>query len=514
MMHVASYARPHWNLDSETAANVADALTLSELETVDLYAAVSSVVELPDAPPRQARFLAKREELLEKLNRANKASPTRTPKDILKNVCLSINGAVDFRVTDAEIELTQSCEFERNGDLESTVPIAQLLRIVRKVGKGETIGIRLESSGTDWREELNGFLESNAKLHAQTAKLYYEPIDPAADDSLWKLRSADSIERALKQPREDIECTLTAGNAKFTLKTTDPAEFPPANEFRTAEWHSVAAPEFVRLVEQTEYATDVDSNRYALGGVSLETDDHTLRLIATDSRRLAWAECAAESNPGNLDQFDDAGEYAERIADAWKQQPPVIPVKAVKVACSLADAAPDGSVVSIGVDINNVQIRCQSGDGESWRVTSRLVGGRFPRWRDVVPDADQFGHVERFEREALCSAIEQALVCTDGESRGGDFEFPESHVCHIKMTSAENGNADVSVATRTAILGERCPSITIDPRYVLDFAKRQPKGAEIYLGMIDCEKSARMFATSDGAELKQETIIMPLSRER
>lgn len=45
------------------------------------------------------------------------------------------------------------------------------------------------------------------------------------------------------------------------------------------------------LIRKTIFATDVESSRYALGGVSCEFSSEVLTCAATDSRRLAVAEC-------------------------------------------------------------------------------------------------------------------------------------------------------------------------------------------------------------------------------
>ena len=56
------------------------------------------------------------------------------------------------------------------------------------------------------------------------------------------------------------------------------------------------------MIRRTVFATDVESTRYALGGILVELKGETATLAATDTRRLAVVRgpCAA-SGPGGVE---------------------------------------------------------------------------------------------------------------------------------------------------------------------------------------------------------------------
>ena len=60
------------------------------------------------------------------------------------------------------------------------------------------------------------------------------------------------------------------------------------------------------------------------------------------------------------------------------------------------------------------------------RVTiySRLVEGRFPRWRDVFPQRQDAQKIE-LPIGPVYAAVRQAAIVTNDESRGIDFKFAD-----------------------------------------------------------------------------------------
>ena len=49
----------------------------------------------------------------------------------------------------------------------------------------------------------------------------------------------------------------------------------------------VAAADLKKLIRRTIFATDVESTRYALGGVLVELTAESIAMVGTDGRRLA-----------------------------------------------------------------------------------------------------------------------------------------------------------------------------------------------------------------------------------
>ena len=118
----------------------------------------------------------------------------------------------------------------------------------------------------------------------------------------------------------------------------------------------MAAADLKKLIRRTIFATDVESTRYALGGVLVELTAESIAMVGTDGRRLARmsAPADAENNPPAPAGF------------------PVIPVKALKlIERNLADDDPP------------VHLTIQSGSAVLMRTESR--GDLQPAGRGTIP---------------------------------------------------------------------------------------------------------------------------------
>ncbi len=157
---------------------------------------------------------------------------------------------------------------------------------------------------------------------------------------------------------------------------------------------------FRELIRRTIFATDNESSRYALGGVKLEWKDNMLTAVGTDGRRLAKMEGPAQA-VGQPAPFGDVT---------------VVPTRAMQLLeRALAE---DGSEVQIAVRQNDILVK-----NPRATIYSRLLEGRYPRWRDVFPAARQVRSKIDLTVGPVYSAVRQAAIVTSEESRGIDFTF-------------------------------------------------------------------------------------------
>ena len=69
---------------------------------------------------------------------------------------------------------------------------------------------------------------------------------------------------------QDDQLIVRGLHAQFKLPSEDPALYPEVPDFAATAYHVVAAADLKRLIRRTIFATDVESTRYALGGVLVE----------------------------------------------------------------------------------------------------------------------------------------------------------------------------------------------------------------------------------------------------
>ena len=186
----------------------------------------------------------------------------------------------------------------------------------------------------------------------------------------------------------DKQGTVIKGErSEFRLPAENPDEFPAVATFTEGKYHEVPGRLFRELVRRTLFATDNESSRYALGGVLVEMAEKKITAVGTDGRRLAKMEGPAQSVGGHSN------------ADMMT----IIPARAMQ----LMDRAFTDSdeQVQIAARPNDVLVR-------SPRVTiySRLVEGRFPKWRDVFPHRQDVQKIE-LPVGPFYSAVRQAADC-------------------------------------------------------------------------------------------------------
>lgn len=267
---------------------------------------------------------------------------------------------------------------------------------------------------------------------------------------------------------------------KVKLSTESPDEFPSIADFHEEKYHAINAPLLREIIKRTAFATDNESSRYALGGVLMEMSDSHVIAVGTDGRRLAKMEGAAAAHGGH----------------STVDNPTIIPTRALTL---IERAIGDEGEVKIAARGNDLLVH-----NERLTLYTRLVEGRFPRWRDVLPKRPDATKIP-LQVGSLMEAVRQAAIVTSDESRGVDFKFGGGKL-ELHANTAQVGESEASM-----IVAYDGPGITItlDPRFMIDFLKVLPADRTIIFEAMDGSGPA-VLSTDDGYQY----VIMPLSRDR
>ena len=135
-------------------------------------------------------------------------------------------------------------------------------------------------------------------------------------------------------------------------------------------------------------------------------------------------------------------------------------------------------------------------------IYTRLVEGRFPNFRDVLPSNLPI----RIDLLAgpFHNVVRQSQIVTSDESRGVDFVFSEGAVT-LKSRAADVGESKVEMPVDYH--GERL-AIMFDPRFVSEFLRVLDAESSVQLSLIGGEEPA---VFSSGEDYKY--VIMPLARD-
>jgi DNA polymerase-3 subunit beta len=292
------------------------------------------------------------------------------------------------------------------------------------------------------------------------------------------LRLSSEIDLSMDTVGDKVEVRGVKG--KWTFPSEDASLFPEVPSFAASNYHVVEGSDLRKLIRRTSFATDLESTRYALGGVLVEFGENTISMVGTDGRRLAKMTVPAQFHG---DEPPLAGAT------------PVIPVKALKlIERNLADDLPAHLAI---LDNNAVVVRT-----ERSMIHSRLVEGRFPRYQDVFPSQ----HEARIEMKAgeLLRGVQQSMIVTSEESRGVDFRF-EDGLLTLTTRSPDVGESKLEMPIS---YGGQSIDIMFDPRYLVDALGTIDENATIWIDLINSKKAA-LFHTEDNYDY----VVMPLTRD-
>ncbi|MEM9587289.1 MAG: DNA polymerase III subunit beta [Planctomycetota bacterium] len=279
----------------------------------------------------------------------------------------------------------------------------------------------------------------------------------------------------------DSGITVSGAQSRFQIPSGNPDEFPAVEGFEESKYHVIPTRLFREMVKRTVFATDAESSRYALGGVLLEMTESDVLAVGTDGRRLARMAGKGES----------VGEHKTVGTNT------IVPTRAMQ----LMERAVSDKLESVEIACRENDLLLRTGPAV---IFSRLVEGRYPNWRQVFPQRTDATQVD-LTVGPLFTALRQAAIVTDHESRGIDFTFADGTL-KLEASAAELGQSKVQLPI--AYDGDPI-TLTMDHRYVADFCKALDNESTLILE-IESGNAPALFTTDDGYGY----VIMPMARDR
>ena len=190
-----------------------------------------------------------------------------------------------------------------------------------------------------------------------------------------------NLEAGAVEVEIDDDAVITSGRSEFSIRTYPADEFPqlPEGEGREVVLDGAVLEHALRQVVR---AASNDDNRPILTGVQLEDSDDGLRLVATDSYRLALRDL-----PGARDVL---------AAD----QRPLVPSKALQELVRLLSDEAEVTLV-----LGDREVSFKVGDAV---LTTRLLEGEFPNYRQLIPAS--YPNRLTVGREALLDAVKRVKL--------------------------------------------------------------------------------------------------------
>lgn len=357
------------------------------------------------------RIRAQRDDLADVLTRANRAVGTRTALPVLQGLLCEVSGTT-LRVTGTDLDVTvrTQLEVEVIEEGRAVIPGKYLSEAVRKMPAGQvTVGAT----------------------------------------------------------ENDIE--IEGNGPRFTLRPLAADDFPTQEDI-VADGVEVDGEELADAINQVTIAASGDGARPILTGVLFETSDEGLRMVATDSYRLAKRDLPGIGLEGSG----------------------LVPARGLRELAR-----------TIGAPKVSAQLREReavfTSDRGSLRL--RLIDGNFPKYQSLLPD--KYPNHVLLDRDELLDALGRVTLVA------------EDHI-PVKLKLMEGG-VEVSVSRQDVgaetehLAGEYSGSeeevsIAFNPRYLQDGVTAIP-GDKVRIQVIDSYKPSVIDSGTDGDFLY---LLMPV----
>jgi DNA polymerase-3 subunit beta len=193
-------------------------------------------------------------------------------------------------------------------------------------------------------------------------------------DVVRQLPSGD-VSLELRPSEQDVE--VVAGSARFHIRILRAEDFPPLPEPGGDQIVTMPAPAFTETIARVARSASRDETRPILTGILVSAAGAELRMVATDSYRLSVKETHLEA----------------ALPEGFEAN---VPARALEELGRLV--RDDIDDIRIGVRANQVVFEV---DGLA--LSSRLIDGQFPNYRQLLPEA--YEHELTINREELLEVV-------------------------------------------------------------------------------------------------------------
>ncbi len=274
---------------------------------------------------------------------------------------------------------------------------------------------------------------------------------------------------------DDESVTVSLGRARFALRTFAVGDYPNLPPI-TGQLLSVSAEDLLHGLTQVVRAAATDDARPLLTGVLFTADNDALRLIATDSYRLAVRD---------VPDVRALGPHRDLLVPARALQ------ELQRAASSLS---PDAE---IGVTVTESEISFVVGQTS---VASRLIDGNYPSVLQLIPP--NYPNQLRVAKDTFLTSLRRArLVAKDATS--SVRLSVQDRVLEIRTQSQDTGGVEDTIDVDYQ--GEDL-TVAFNPNFLIDGVEAVP-GDEVVIELSDAVRPAMVHGLDDA---RFRYLLMPV----
>jgi DNA polymerase-3 subunit beta len=338
------------------------------------------------------------------------------------------------------------------GLLRATSPRKELFEGIQTVGKA----VATRSSLPILTHVRIAAKDGKVSMMATDLEMWMEHTLPGVgitEDGAATAPARNFTELLAAMPDADVSVTvedetntlhLRCLKANYKLLGLSADEFPLLPQVKEDSRFVIDRETLKDAVRQTIFATSTDETRAILTGVLVVFQGDSLKLVATDTHRLAVRDCPVKEGSGSASA--------------------IVPSRAMNELLRIVGNE-EGDVV-VTLSGNQIQFQVDDANGSKTTLISRLIDGQFPNYERVIPA--QATKTLTVERAPLAAAVKRAsIVARDSASRVVLRTTEDGDKLTITAESGSVGNAYEEV--EVARTGDDTPvEIAFNAKYLAD----------------------------------------------
>lgn len=230
-------------------------------------------------------------------------------------------------------------------------------------------------------------------------------------------------QEAITIETEGEKVKIRCGKTSFDIATLNPHDFPQFPQIIPTRSLELPTSQLAEMVKKVSRAASRDVSRAVLTGVYFEVKEEQLRLVATDSYRLAITKSSIEK-----------GEGAPAIEDLSM----IIPGNILDEVCRLST---EEEKITIGE--NNNQIIFLFG---ATTFISRKIEGNYPNFEQIVPSEKNISMV--VETDLLLTAVKRVSIVAKNASPIKMILHADTQELQISAQTPDIGEATEKIAAQ------------------------------------------------------------------
>ena len=222
---------------------------------------------------------------------------------------------------------------------------------------------------------------------------------------------------AIHVSEEDGQAFVTCDSVTYNIKTLDADDFPDFPTVEPTQELIVPFPTFVSMVKKVSVAVSRDETRVILTGVLIELEGTTLRMVATDSFRLAVAEVELPGYTGEDINVVVSGDFLKELIALPKSE----------------------EAIHLGFTDNQIVASYQN-----TVLVNRRIAGTFPDYKRLLEGS--FVTEVYADKEELYTALGRVAVVADNGSSVRLTIDLDAPLIQASSVSQDKGSAQQSLS--------------------------------------------------------------------